>query len=245
MKIFNYGNWTYTKRNKNIIILQYLGNDAEVTVPAQIDGMNVYGLDSFVFSRNVANKNIVRVILSEGIRKIDSLAFLNSSIQEVVLPSTMQDVDGTGFGKMIKQVTVDLNNPLYFDIDGVLFSRKEKEMHLVYFPARRRVDIYKIPVGTTHIDWHAFNASKNLEQIIIPNSVIDLNRLAFEDCPKLVHVRLSPNINELKKNTFHNCIALSDVRVSRKIKTIAPDAFDECPQFNGINIQTRISEQER
>jgi hypothetical protein len=245
MKVFNYGDWTYTKRNKNVIILQYHGDDIDVTVPAQINGTNVYGLDSFVFSRNVANKNIVRVILSEGIRKIGLLAFLNSSIQEVVLPSTMQDVDGAGFSETIKQVTVNHNNPLFFDIDGVLFSRKKKEMHLVYFPAGRTGSTYKVPDGTAYIDWLAFNASMNLKHVIMPDSVVSLNYSAFISCPNLSSVRLSQNIEELRESVFYNCPELNDVKVSRKIKTISPNAFSECPKFEGINVQTRISAKER
>jgi hypothetical protein len=246
-KTFHYDNWAYKidAANGDVVIFRYFGNDTDVIIPVRINGMKVCRLDSFIFSESPANVNVKRVVLSEGIRKIGLLTFLNSNIQEVVLPSTIQDVDGTGFGETIKQVTVDLNNPLYFDIDGVLFSRKGKEMHLVYFPAGRTGSTYKVPDGTTHVDGFAFNASKNLERIIVPNSVIDLNNLAFMNCPKLVSVRLSPNIEKLKEDIFCFCSVLSDVRVSRKINVISPNAFGECPQFKGINIQTRMSERER
>jgi hypothetical protein len=244
---FHYDDWAYKidAANGDVVIFRYFGNDTDVIVPVRINGMKVCRLDSFIFSESPANVNVKRVVLSEGIRKIGLLIFLNSNIQEVVLPSTIQDVDGAGFGETIKQVTVDLNNPLYFDIDGVLFSRKKKEMHLVYFPAGRTGSAYKVPDGTTHVDGFAFNASKNLEHVIMPDSVVSLNFSAFISCPNLSSVRLSQNIEELRESAFYNCPELNDVKVSRKIKTISPNAFSECPKFEGINVQTRISAKER
>jgi hypothetical protein len=246
-KAKTFGDWIYAKdtKSKSITILRYLGSDTEVTVPAQIDGMNVYNIYSFVFSKTQANANIKRVVFSEGIQKIDSMALFSSNIQEVVLPNTMKEVNGSGFSETVKKVIVNPDNPFFFDIDGVLFNKENKNKHLVYFPSGRISRTYRIPDGTTHIDWYAFTISKHLERVVMPNSVIDLNNLAFKDCPKLVSVRLSPNIEKLKENTFYNCFELADVRVSRKIKTIAPDAFKDCPKFNGINIQTRTSVQER
>jgi hypothetical protein len=243
-KTFHYGDWEYKKNigSHDITISKYLGSDTEVTVPAQIKGMNVYDFNQFVFS---ASPHVARVIFLEGIQRILSGVLALSNIQEVVLPSTLQEIKGAGFNEVVEQVTVSPDNPLFFDIDGILFSRENENKHLVYFPAGRTGSTYKIPDGTTHINWLAFNASKNLEHVIMPDSVVGLDYSVFKDCPKLVSVRLSPNIEELKRNTFYNCIALSNVRSSRKIRMIDSDAFDECPEFRGINIQTRMSEQER
>jgi hypothetical protein len=246
-KIFNYGDWEYTKDtvNRNVAISRYLGKDTDVTVPARINGVNIFYLDPFVFSGSPVNVNIKRVVLSEGILEIRAMALSLSSIQEVVLPSTIRNIDGAMFSESIQRVTVNSKNRSFFDIDGVLFSKNMGNTYLVYFPAGRTDSTYKIPDGTTHINWLAFNASKNLEHVIMPNSVVSLDDFSFINCPKLHSVRLSQNIVELKINTFYDCAVLSDIRTSRKIKVISPNAFDRCPQFKGINIQTRMSEQER
>jgi hypothetical protein len=204
--------------------------------------MNVYDFNQFVFS---ASPHVARVVFSEGIQRILSGVLALSNIQEVVLPSTLQEIKGAGFNEVVEQVTVSPDNPLFFDIDGILFSRENGNKHLVYFPAGRAGSIYKVLDGTTHINWLAFNASKNLEHVIMPDSVVSLDDFSFINCPKLHSVRLSQNIVELKINTFYDCAVLSDIRTSRKIKVISPNAFDRCPQFKGINIQTRMSERER
>jgi hypothetical protein len=247
-KTFRFGDWEYKNsvKSREIEILKYLGKDTDVTIPAQINGKKVYRLDSFVFSESPANINVKRVVFSEGLKRIDSHILSSSSIQEAVLPSTMQYIDYMGFGETIQRVIVDPNNPSFFDIDGVLFSGSEREanINLLLFPSGRS-GTYRIPDGTIRVDWCAFNACKKLEQVIMPDSVVSLYHSAFKDCPKLVSVRLSPNIERLKENTFYNCPELADIKVSRKIKTIFPNAFHDCPKFNGINIQTRMSERER
>jgi hypothetical protein len=246
-KTFHYGNWEYTKDrvNNHITITRYTGGDMEITVPAQIDKMNVDGFYPFIFSEAPAKINVKHVVFSEGIQTIGIMALASSSIQEVVLSSTIQSVDSLGFSESIQRVTVNPNNPLFFDIDGVLFKRENENRHLVFFPSGRTTDTYKVPDGTTHIDRETFFLNKNLEQIIIPDSVISIDSLVFENCLKLRSVRLSPNIKILRATTFSDCTALSDVRVSRKIDVISPDAFKDCPEFKEISIQTRMSAKER
>jgi hypothetical protein len=245
-KTFRFGDWKYAKNigNNDIVISKYLGKDTEVTIPAQINGKKVCCLDSFVFSGTPANVNVKRVVFSEGLERINFHALSSSGIQEVVLPSTMQEIDKMGFGENVQRVIVDPNNPFFFDIDGVLFRGKKGEKHLAYFPSGR-TGTYRIPNEIVYIDLYAFYASMNLEKLIMPDSILALSDFSFVSCPKLRSMRLSPNIGRLKKSTFLNCPELTDVKVTCKIKTIAPDAFDECPKLKGINIQTRIPEQER
>jgi hypothetical protein len=245
-KTFRFGDWKYTKdiESNDIVISKYLGKDTEVTVPAQINGKKVCCLNSFVFSGTPANVNVKRVVFSEGLERIDFNTLSSSSIQEVVLPSTMQQIDKMGFSETTQRVTVNPNNQFFFDIDGVLFRGKKGEKHLVYFP-EGRTGTYRIPDKIVYIDMYAFYGSMNLEKLIMPDSILALSDFSFVNCLKLRSVRLSPNIGRLKKSTFLNCPELTDVKVTCKIKTIAPDAFDECPKFEGINIQTRISAKER
>jgi hypothetical protein len=246
-KTENQGDWTYTKdiQSNRITISKYLGSDMDVIVPAQINGIEVYDLDSFVFSESPANVNVKRVVLSEGIQKMELQALYLSNIQEVVLPSTMRGIDRAMFNGVARQVAVSPDNPFFFDIDGILFSRDDKKIHLVYFPPGHMAKTYKIPDGTTHVDWYAFTASKNLERVIMPDSVESLDYSAFKDCLNLCSVRLSPNIEVLREDIFYNCPALTDVRVSHKIKEVDPKAFFQCSKFKGINVQTRMSELER
>jgi hypothetical protein len=243
-KTFHYGDWEYTKDvgSHDIVISKYLGNDTDVTIPARINGMKVYGLVPSVFSGTPAN--VKRVVFSEGLERINFHTLSSSSIQEVVLSSTIQYIDKMGFGEAVQRVIVDLNNPYFSDIDGVVFRGKETNKELVFFPSGRS-GIYKIPDGTTQINFYAFYTSVNLEKVIIPDSVVFLDNFSFINCPKLRSVRLSPNIGELRESAFYNCPELSDIKVSRKINVISPHTFSKCPQFKGINIQTRISEQER
>jgi hypothetical protein len=246
-KTFRFGDWEYKKgvESYEIEILKYLGKDTDVTIPARINGKKVYHLDSFVFSESPANVNVKRVVFSEGLERINFHALSSSGIQEVVLPSTMQHIDDMGFGETVQRAIVNPNNPYFFDIDGVVFGGRETNKHLVYFPSGHMAKTYRIPDGTTHIDWYAFYGIKNLEHVIMPDSVVFLDGFPFISCPKLRSVRLSPNIGELRESAFYNCPELADVKVSRKIEMVSPNAFDMCPKFKGINIQTRMSEQER
>lgn len=65
------------------------------------------------------------------------------------------------------------------------------------------------PIET--IGEYAFTGCSNLESIVIPSTVTDIENYAFNDCISLENVKLGfkeLNINKIGKNIFQNCISL-------------------------------------
>lgn len=109
-------------------------------------------------------------------------------------------------------------------IDNVIFSKDEKTlMSYAQFDDRT---VYEIPKGTQTIKDSAFSACNNLTEVIIPNSVKEVEVLSFWNMKLLERINIPPLLEDLNK-TFPNCKSLKEVYIPKnsKLKKIEGNAF--------------------
>ena len=90
-----------------------------------------------------------------------------------------------------------------------------------------------IPEGTKFIPDYAFKDYKNLEEIIIPDSVIQIGRCAFEGCNKLKKVTLSKNLKILEDYSFCNCPSLEEITIPKSLQYFSKGLFKNCKRLWG------------
>ncbi|MCL2004498.1 MAG: leucine-rich repeat domain-containing protein [Oscillospiraceae bacterium] len=79
----------------SVTLTKYTGGAAVVTVPAEVDGNPVKTLHSFVF---VDQTYIARVVISEGIERIDAMAMLFCpGLSEIVIPASVTEIAPNAF----------------------------------------------------------------------------------------------------------------------------------------------------
>ena len=103
----------------------------------------------------------------------------------------------------LENIFVDKDNPVFHDIDGVLFHKNE----LIAFP-QGRTGTYRIPNGTRKIGNHAFK-SCHLSEIIFPNTLIEIGANAFYECKNIKEFILPMSI---KRVHFNNDINHSPIK---------------------------------
>ena len=96
--------------------------------------------------------------------------------------------------KSLENIFVDKDNKNFYDIDGVLFHKKE----LLAFP-QGRTGIYRIPNGIKKIGNHAFK-SCNLSKIIFPNTLEEIGQNAFYECKNIAEFILPLSIKRVYSN---------------------------------------------
>lgn len=121
----------------------------------------------------------------------------------------------------LENIFVDKDNQNFYDIDGVLFYKKE----LIAFP-QGRIGTYKIPNGIKKIGNHAFK-SCSLSKIIFPNTLVEIGQNAFYECRNITEFILPESIKRVHfnedigkqpiKQTFYLC---SDVTKSNPLNIL-------------------------
>ena len=81
---------------------------------------------------------------------------------------------------------------------------------------------------------------ENLESVILPYGVTELNSAAFRNCPALTNVSLPNSLISIGERAFENCTALENIIFSNALKYIHSDAFDNCCSLTSVSLPNTV-----
>ncbi len=181
----------------------------EVVLPSNI---TTIGGSAFGYCEVLEN-----VVLPSNLKTIEGGAFCNTAIKEVILPPTVKEIGDCAFqaSKIIsinldnvksigerafegaKNITGDINISKLDTIKAGTFSKTNisdvilsSSLKVIEDDAFSRVPFKSItlPEGLERIGSDAFYECKNLDEINIPNSVIQIGHRAFEGTPWIKNI---------------------------------------------------------
>lgn len=103
---------------------------------------------------------------------------------------------------------------------------------LHYFGKEKNVTI---PKSVKQISENAFYC-RDIETIIIPDTVRKIGQESFLNCSKLRSVILSNSLTTIPCNAFMSCINLKKITIPKNIKKIERGAFWNCKKLNTVKI---------
>ena len=188
-----YENYTYISEDDGIVLLSYNGNEKDVTVPTNINNVDIKEIGNDCFSKN---KTIESVTIRGNIKKIGNFAFYDcpnlkfvtlknkleeigisafyscSSLEKISFPSTLKLINQTAFTDCTSLTTISFSGKRDLSIKAGAFSNTAL------------VNVV-LPEGTQEIENAAFCGCKNLKAIIVPNSVSSIGKSAFKKTPNV------------------------------------------------------------
>ena len=147
-------------------------------------------------------KGLVNIELGEGVRYIGSEVFAHcDNIRSIHLPASLSEIDPLAFVNCpaLSSITVDEDNPYFKSIDGNLYS-KDGSTLVRYAVGKNALKIKVIdgvktigkaafygslistvifPEGLEAIEEMAFALSSRLTKLVIPDSIVTIDRTAF------------------------------------------------------------------
>lgn len=175
-------------------------NGNTLTIPATVDGMTVKSMGEEVFYQN---SNLSKVIIPEGVERIERYAFNRSSLQEVELPSTLKTIGYGAFAlcnltsfhipasvntldyqcianNMISSLTIDENNPVFDsrnNCNAVIETATNTLVHATLSTV--------IPKSVTAIGEQGYNSLQRMTSVRIPSWITSIGDRAFSYCKYL------------------------------------------------------------
>lgn len=86
----------------------------------------------------------------------------------------------------LKAFDVDIKNPYFCSEDGVLFTKNKDK--LVHYPASKAEQFYTIPNTVIRCLFSCFTDTKNLNFLVIPESVVNFESAAFLKCNSIKNI---------------------------------------------------------
>ncbi len=144
-----------------------------------------------------------------GRAEISDDAFYAARFNRIVLAADYSGgiPDGQYMGVMEWQT--EEGNPLYRDIDGVLFSADGKR--LLRYPNERQSEHYDVPAGTEEIAERAFTDDSMgicLRSISLPAGLKKIGAFAFSGCGYLLSLTVPLTVTDIAPSAFRNCVSL-------------------------------------
>ena len=153
------------------------------------------------------NKKAILEILKKSSKK-------DGKFENLVLNLALQKIDSDSFE---------------FDGDAVYTNDKKR---LVYCMSQEAS--FAIPDGVEIIGEMAFRGKKTLKNVIIANSVKEIEHDAFYDCDELDNVYVPASVKIVRSYAFAECDKLKKVTFAGTPEKVGRHTFDDCNQLHDI-----------
>ncbi len=190
-------------------IMGYFGDEVDLVIPSEIDGMPVTSIGNFVFSYNGFREfSFETVTIPDTVTRIGDAAFLNNyKIKKVIMGDNVEYIGDYAF--YTNQIT-EVNIP-------------NKVTHIGdYAFSHNRLSSVEIPKDITYLGAFAFNDNQ-LSEIIIPKNISRVENSTFSD-NKLTEVVIPDNITSIGNAAFYGN-ELSSIIIPNSVTSIESIAF--------------------
>lgn len=178
-------------------------------------------------------------------------------LTEVSIPSTVETINDSAFAKCKSITTMTLpfvgksleatNQEACF---GYIFGEENPNDEENYYGAEQYYDkdnfaTHYIPASLNSViicngeilSYGAFRDCKNLQFIVIPDTITEISHRAFALCTSLKEIILPSNLTSLGQSAFYDCSNLSSIEIPDGITTISYKAFSGCSGLEDINLE--------
>ena len=183
----------------------------------------------------IGDNTVTKVIIPEGVEKINSYAFANlTALEEIVLPSTLQSIEyGAFYGcTSLKKITFSGENNLQIisqnafencDLRGTLKLDSICVISDYAFAGNQNLTGLELSDTVLSIGQYAFAACKSLKNVTIKAEKVKYGAYAFTGCKALTSFEVKSAV--IPEGMFYECENMENVTVGADVKDIGAFAF--------------------
>lgn len=220
-----------------------------ITIP---DGVLEIGSYAFAYCHSISS-----ISLPVSVTSVGDYAFeYCNNLESVTLSKRINSIGKGAFSacESLVSITVDAENTDYKSIDGSLYSYDGSV--LVQYAVGKLDTQFTVPDSVTKILFAAFHSAKNIETLILPDTVSEIEPNAFFGCEikhltapadfisafsKAHLLTVSASGKTLKTGTFTGCENLHTVTLLGGIYKIEDFAFSNCASLTAVIIPSSVT----
>ena len=181
----------------------------------------------------IGENTITKVIIPEGIKKINPYAFANlTALEEVVLPSTLEAIEYGAFYncKNLKKVT-GIENVMLINQNAFANCNLTGEIKLdstcavgdYAFAYNKNLTSIVLSDMLQSIGGYAFANNEKLESVSVAADNVKYGPYVFSGCKQLNEIAM--NTNAIPEGAFYGCTSLTDITIGKDVSFIDKYAF--------------------
>jgi hypothetical protein len=138
----------------------------------------------------------------------------------------------------LQWVSVDVDNPSYCSVNGVLFDHEERVL-LVY--PRGRTGGYEVPSSVLTIADKAFARCAGLTDVIFHEGVRRIGDEAFLECIALGMLALPDSLVDIGNRAFAGCSGVVEIGMGTRVSNIGNGAFESCKKIYAMTLAGSVT----
>ena len=250
-------------------IMGYSGEETELVIPSEVDGLTVTAIGKSAFSRS----KLTSVTLPSTVTRIGQYAFTGCvNLTSIELPDSVTQIDYEGFSGCSNLESVKLSQQLT-SVGQMAFQGCKKLQNLelpdslttigygafqnctalssVKYPAGLQTGStlfsgctalkhIEVPEGVTVLPADVFSGS-SLETVKLPSTLETIGSQAFYYCVNLTSIELPDSVKTIGYRAFEECGNLETVKLSAQLVSIDRNAFGDCRKLESIEIPDSVT----
>jgi len=208
-------------------LVNYVGNDTELALPADFNGNSTYTVWNYAFYQN---DNITSVVIPKDVVSIGNYAFAYcDNLESVTMGDGLASIQSYAFAYNDKLTNVtfgegfpghglSIGSNAFYDCDGLV--------------------TIELPSTTSSIGSSAFYGCGKLEHISIGDDAASIGSSAFSGCSSLKSIKIGANITSIGSSAFSSCTNLKIVYINSPTIAVALTSATACG--NLINVAETV-----
>ena len=212
-------------------IVRYIGEEADISVPAKLDGFPVISVGEAAFADLRYAQSIT---VPDGVEIICDDAFSNCrELTAIELPDSVTRLGKRAFAECVKLKS--------FRVPEKITAIEAYTFYNCYV-----IKEITLPNGLTHIGQGAFFNCAKLTEVTLPESLKTIEAEGFYSCFGLTEIKLPDSLEYLGKRTFDNCYNLEEILFKGEIYNVNLDDehYDHSELLLAVNGEPEEEEDE-
>ncbi len=210
-----------------ISITYYCGNEENIEIPSEINGLPVTDIEYKAFCENEIIKSVT---IPSSVTSVGDMAFENcKNLAQITLPDTL-----TYIGQDI--------------LSGTAFAKENTNEGLLYY-GKYLLSADKLGVpenvtvkdGTAYISAYTFMDCR-VKTVNLPSSLKIIGDNAFYLCDELTSVNIPEGVTEISYGAFWGCSTLDEVSLPSTLTIIGGSCFADCVSLKSLDVPESVDE---
>lgn len=177
-----------------------------------------------------------RLVLPEGVTKINSDAFNYSFIDSLALPSTLRTIEeGAFYASHIQEINMPDSLVDIFKNTNTAYVNRQP-----VFRAMRWLRKLKCAKNWIEIPPYTFAYCNYLEEVILPEKLEAIGQSAFQTC-SMMKIKLPDGLKRINTSAFQDCVNVNFGTLPESLEMIDSYAFSNCDSIVDLVIPKNVT----
>lgn len=227
--VYESGDFLYeVKGSGSATITGYTGEQADIILPATIDGYTITAIGDEAFACEEKAGEAITITIPETVTSIGEKAFWNRNVQMINLPDKLETI---GYGAFVGcnacKFRMSANHPRFSVIDDALYDKAKRELIWTADLSGRTLSV---PEGILSIGDYACYDSHIEGNLVLPQTLERIGDHAFQNSV-ISELSIPASVSSIGTGAFLNCSdngANTDIHIDENnvLAEIAESAFD-------------------